>query len=219
MAIIFDSTSNGIITSGTTITFSHVAASGSGLFVAVYDYGGGPNPTATYDGVSMTHVLSFTHAGNIMHLYFLSNPSSGTHNIIVTRSGNLFAFAAISASYTVISSSQPDSSSTSTVTSSSMTASTTVVASNSWLLGISANINGSSYASYASNLTDRRKTTFTTNSDNIAFILSDSNSTVGTGSQSINYSGGGNAVLSTILISIAPGSTPGTNSNFLAFMM
>lgn len=87
--IAFDAASN-----GTTGTTSHTCAAGSSLIVTVKVTG--TVSSVTYNGVSMTMLRSqLSVAGDkYLYVYYLSNPSTGANNIVVTGGSILFMAAA-----------------------------------------------------------------------------------------------------------------------------
>lgn len=93
MAVTFDSSSNGSASSGTTVTVSHTVASGACLLVGVVSTDAGVTVSSvTYNGSALTAVSGATSsAGTITEHkhYIISNPSTGTNNIVVTMSGTI----------------------------------------------------------------------------------------------------------------------------------
>lgn len=104
MAITFDASANGntgVVTPETTLTFAHTVGSGSNRALFVFVAFATPT-SVTFNGVNMTLALSAsetysasTYPGS---LWFLPNPASGTHNVVVTLASSNF-FCAASASF------------------------------------------------------------------------------------------------------------------------
>jgi|GEM_PF-1800858 len=89
MALTFDSS-----TAGTSTTVSHTIGSGDNrvLFVAINQYFSTNTPTATYGGVSMTSIHSFTYHGgdpdnSKVIIFKLVAPTVGTANIVISGAG------------------------------------------------------------------------------------------------------------------------------------
>lgn len=221
MAIAFDSSAKGTITTGTSLTFAHTCT-GSNLILIAYFYGSGSGDTcsATYNGTSMTQFKTIVDSSNNKQFgFYLINPATGANNVVATF-GNSGQHGGVSGSYTgVKQSGQPDSSGSAdnSGVGTTVTVSTTVVASNCWVVS-GGFANGLSGITCTSNKTDRQYQSMS--STFVGLRLSDTNSTVATGSQSIiftiNQSG---QVISGISASIAPYVAPTVNTGaFLAFM-
>lgn len=129
--------------SATSDTWAFDVGSGANrvLYVGVFDGSGGSSLISgiTFNGVALTKIGGAQVSGDLWAtLWYLINPASGSHDIVVTASSAcpIYNFAAC---YTGASqSSQPDSSNTGTVpaaTADHITIATTVVAANSWLVG------------------------------------------------------------------------------------
>ncbi len=86
MAIALDTNSTGTTVGvSTTLTISHTVASGAGLVVAVQADAGVAPDSVTFNGVSLSlgrEVNGGLHAS----CWYIGNPASGTHDIIVTYS-------------------------------------------------------------------------------------------------------------------------------------
>lgn len=207
MAIAFD-TSN-ITALDSDKTLSHTC-SGSDRILLVYVHD--PNQgTLDYNGTSMTQLGSWA---NNNGLFYLINPDSGAHTItLTTAAASLMRI--ISASYTGVNQSGfPDSSATAS-TDSPATVNTTVVATNCWLIGTAASLSLGGGNTYSTNRTDKQSgyTNTTTNNNPIGF--SDSNGTVGTGSQSFIFTFN-NMVTTTakeLVVSMAPVAIANTSGN------
>lgn len=75
----------------TTITLSHVvAADATALFVLVSGWQANPTAAPTYNGVSMTAVGNSgnSNSNDIVYLYALAAPATGTHNISASFTGS-----------------------------------------------------------------------------------------------------------------------------------
>lgn len=141
--IAFDSSGGGLTTTLGNLTFSHTC-SGTDRILFVGCWGGQSGKTAgitgvTYNGVAMTEILSTVPTGPtvlIQKLFYLVNPSTGTNNVVVTRTGTGIYTWGHSVSYTGASQTGvPDASSVTTNTGTSITGTVTTVADNSWLVG------------------------------------------------------------------------------------
>lgn len=189
MAIAFNSkiegSSAGSVNSFT-LSFNNVA--GDFLFVTFCEDTGSPSQTGvTYNGVAMTALttISSPFANNKMG-WILKNPATGTHDIVASRTTTSAATIRLcAASYSgTDTATQPDSQNTFDVTASSGSATTTVVASNCWLIMSYENDAGTGNNVSAGANTLLRQA----NAGNGAVAILDSNGTVSTGAQSLNYS-------------------------------
>lgn len=201
MAIAYDAyTSGGVV--GTSLTVSHTCTGSDRFLVAGVLGNTEGNDTitgVTYAGVAMTKITKSPPVGSggrYLYLFHLTNPASGANDVVVSSSSSTF-MSTKNASYTGCSQSgQPDSSSTKEQASgTSFSIPTTVVASNCWLSSI-AQMDG------GGNLTAGAQTTIRSTADVVA--LSDSNGTVGTGSQAQNFSNTGGGKSWGVILSIAP---------------
>lgn len=177
----------------------------------------------TNDITGMTYnsaAMSFVDTGlqnidsSTVTLYLKTGPSTGTNNAVISSS-TAHIFRAAAASYTgAKQTSQPDSHAGTNGTVSggaTVNTSTTVVASNCWLYAITSNDQAEPTAV---GTTVRRGT-----SSGGGWGVFDSNGTVGTGSQAIQWSVVGTGVLySTAVCSFAPFVASSANGNFLPFM-
>jgi len=200
MAIAYDSSAKGTTTTSS-LTFAHTCSGTNRiLFVAARFYQTDKITGITYNGTAMTFINKRQdNAGNncYIYLYYLLNPDTGTNNVVVSASANPnIQMCAASASYTgVAQSGQPDSQTNKSSTSSTMTVTTTVVASNCWLFGATSNFRATSAS------------TGTTNRQQVAgdpFTISDSNGTVGTGSQSLVWTQSDSTISSQTIASFSP---------------
>ncbi len=108
MAIAFDAATdggyNGI--SSPSLTWAHTCTGSDRVLLVGFEGGSGFAAanlitSVTYNGVAMTPVVDMTHASFVHHiyLYILVNPDAGTHNVVLTASGN-FELIAGAVSYT-----------------------------------------------------------------------------------------------------------------------
>lgn len=213
MAITYDTSANGIAPGATSLTYSHtVTGSNPILFVGVFTATTADTVTGvTYNGVAMTRINTRANATSRAYLYVLPGCATGANNIVVTVSGAI-TIQGISLSYTGASQTgQPDSNATNQVTSNStLTTSTTVVASNCWLVSfMSLEVAGGAAAGTGTTL----RASQAANSS-----MGDSNGTVGTGSQSMQWNSNPGENLVVVMASFSPATAPAVNSSFLAFM-
>lgn len=101
MAIALDSTSSGQDAAGSTITIAHtISGSDRVLVLVVSSQDGVGTPSATYDSVAMTLLVTKNVAGQMASWTFaLVAPNTGTHNIVVTKD-NLTEYAGMAVSFT-----------------------------------------------------------------------------------------------------------------------
>lgn len=190
MAIAIDSTGEGSsVGSVNSLTLSFNNVGGDFMFVTFCEDTGSPSQSSvTYNGVGLTALttLSSPFANNKMG-WILKSPATGTNDIVATRTTTSTAIIRLCvATYSgTDTTTQPDSQNTFTVgPATSGSASTTVVASNCWLVMSYENDGGIGNNVSAGASTVLRQA----NIDNGAVAILDSNATVGTGSQSLNYS-------------------------------
>lgn len=198
---------------GTSPSWSHTCT-GSNRILIVY-VGAAADPVVsgiTYNSVAMTKFAETTYPGSGhqgFSAWYLINPASGSNTIAVTSSSDC---AGAAESYTgAKQSGQPDSfavNNNSTGTN-SLTTATTVVATDCWLIGGATDNQGT--GATAGTGTVRRA--FTAQGMNIG----DSGNAVGTGSQSLNWTMGGNFLFKGITASIAPYVTPTGPANLKSF--
>jgi hypothetical protein len=189
MAIAFVSKGGNFTNTGTITTLTWaVTVSGTDtmMFTTGRASNTGDNMTAAYNGDSMTKITGQSGSADRVFLFALVNPDAGTNNMVITKP----SFAAgqmdgSSACYSGVKQSLPlDASGTGTATSTSGSVSVTVVASNCWLVGgIRGNAGGAS--SDGSGTTSRSGGPVGDTSSQIC--ISDSNGTVGTGAQTLNW--------------------------------
>ena len=134
----FDAVSSGSANGVSSITISHVVGTGTDRILLVgastdpVDMT--PVPTATYNGVSMTAVPSGLVAAGINRAqwFYLLNPASGTHDIVISWTGGNSYIVAGGISFSGVSQSNPlgtaaTNSGTSTTASVDVTSSSTAV--------------------------------------------------------------------------------------------
>jgi hypothetical protein len=177
-AIAIDSAAAGAA-SGTPVTLAFTCTGTDLILFADFVYAASTSDMK-YNAVAMTVIQDQATAGvNGCQLFYLVAPSTGTNNIVETgQSGAIAATSYSGAAQT----GQPDSSAKNqAIAASSVTTSTTVVASNCWLVGAAGNAGGEMTAGTG---TTRRAF------DAGGNVIGDSNGTVSTGSQSLQFNGG-----------------------------
>lgn len=135
MAISFD-TATGSNNSGASIlTYSHTCTgSNLMLFVGIWNEDGDTNTGVTYNGVSMTLVGKHINQGStwFQYLYYLVSPTTGAHNVVISRSTSSGRLRGDSSSYAGVTVPSIDASNTGGSTSSPLTISLTTVLNNCW---------------------------------------------------------------------------------------
>lgn len=196
MAIAFDSYSEGAA-AGSVCTVSHTCA-GSNLILIVSARASPSTNTVTgvtYNGVAMTQIATITvDANDKEYLFYLLNPSTGTHDIVATQTGSNSVVTA--ASYTgAKQSGQPDNSGTNSGSGTTMTQTLTPVASNCWMVTF--------FDSTVSVVTQSTNTTLRGGSPStFSKTLGDTNGTIsGATSMSATHSSG---AWGTVGVTIAP---------------
>lgn len=195
MAIFFDSATGTNSVSGTTLTFAHTTA---GLFRMLFvgvngattAEGGDIITGVTYAGVSMTliakHAPVITGGAGVdrwQYMFRLINPTVGTNNVVVSRSGAGGYMEGMASSYKGVRQVAPYTSNTA-VSSSSVTSwsnSVTAVEPVSWLVGYSRAAGGNTQAGTG--------TTFRAGVGTQT-VMSDSGGGVNAGSRSLAYTCG-----------------------------
>ncbi len=211
MAIAFDKTGSANTVAGTTVTLSSFAATSDNSIAIIYLFKdtGDTVTGVTVNGNAATYVnkqnLTGTQWG---YIYYYLNPPTSAVNYVATSSASSYWDIAVSIYSGAKQSGQPDSNNTGSA-SPSVTLSTTVVASDCWL------------ASYARNTVSgvpAAGTGTTSRGTTSLFRYGDSNGTVGTGAQTMQYTAAAGTT-GGIIVSIAPSVAGGSvNSNFFAFM-
>ena len=220
MAISFDAKGGNFTNTNpiTTLTWSHTCTGSNRIiFVTGRASESSDDMTATYGGVSMTKVTTtLGAASDRIWLFVLHAPATGANNVVLTKpSFTAGQMDGSSASYTgALQTSTVDSFGNNTANSTTGTVSTTVVASNCWLVGgIRGNSGG---ASSDGTGTVTRSGAFIADTSSQTCI-SDSNGTVGTGSQSLNWNMP-SAIWYAVAASFEGTAAATSGKNFLAFM-
>lgn len=109
MAVAFDAASNGG-GNGTSITVSHTCT-GTDLCLVVFaavDAASDFGPAASYDGVSMGALVTEVTTGRYQAVFVLANPSTGTHDIVVSSLPGGGRQHVLAASFTGVDQSTPN---------------------------------------------------------------------------------------------------------------
>jgi hypothetical protein len=210
MAIARD-TSGGTGTAVNTGQTTSVAIAGANeiLFAVSYDEGGGTQTrTITYNGVSMTQLVTVlnTNAVENITIFYLANPATGTHNLISslgTSSYNILTYAA----YTGASNSAPTSYGSNTTTSATSLSVTGLSTANSnWFVGFAV----------ANTFVSGTNATSLVNTNSGYQVMFDSNGIASSGTAQV---GSGVAFnISMAVVSFGVAGAAANKSNFLAFM-
>lgn len=228
MAIAFDAAAGAKDNSGsvTSLSWTHTTSGSNRLLfvgVSITTNNATTITGVTYNGVSLTQFDTVTASPVTCAGFYLINPATGANTVQITLSGVLISnqqIGGVSQSYTGCQqSAQPDShshNSTSGTNPNPFTVSTTVVGANCWLVGAATEDQGAIAAGSAGSGTTYRGV--------VEFNMfgADSNATVGTGSQSLNWgrAGGINANVAGIVMSVTPfGAATITNASFLLKMI
>lgn len=207
MAIAFDAASGANTASNaSSINWNHTIA-GSDTVLFVFVETGNNSPTVTFNGVSMTQMLTDNTSGYYSYLFGLVAPSSGTHTVVVTLNSGTNVIVGSSASYTGMNQSlTPDSSNTGNAFGAgNVTLTTTVVGSNAWLImGAGGGVGTPMSAGSGTTMRDSQA-----NAVPIGDGLCDSNGTVGTGSQSLTILNS-SPIMSAVIVSMLPSSPSST---------
>lgn len=203
-AIAFDAVGAGNATA-TSVTFAHtVTGSNTILFVGVYSSGGDFVTGVTYAGTAMAQQNKVNDPnGNTDYIYMLVNPTTGTNNVVITRS-DIDALCGRSVSYTgAAQTGQPDAKNTgnSGATTAGITVNVTTVADNSWGVMFGNNNQAS---------IDSSSTNFTRRSAAFSIAIGDTNAPkTPAGSLSMTMTNGGtSAVWAANMITFAPVAAP-----------
>ena len=137
--ITYDNSADGGNNSGSTasLTYSYTVGSGANRLLVVNligDTTADDISSVTYGGTALTLVRKVhVPANNWQYLYYLLNPSSGSHNIVITAGSSHYLISQAASWYNVKQSAQPDASTTNTAAAAvtSVTTSLTTVASGS----------------------------------------------------------------------------------------
>jgi hypothetical protein len=192
-------TKGGLFSTGSPYTLAHTCGSGADRLLIVGGFASNADliTGASYNGVPMTLIDKRQGGGGtdrIIYLWYLLNPATGTHNVVVTGTPDAWCFFAIDYDG-VKQSGQPDGSANNvSAGTTSLTASWTVTAANSWGLAFSREgVAGTLGWTGATNVMD---------GDSIH--LGDTNGSMGTGSQSITATMPTSSIKSLIAVSFAP---------------
>ena len=169
-AIATDAFNGQTYTTATSITYSHtISGSDTILFVSTAVYPTAAS-TATYNGTSMTQIGSTVNSADNMGqaLFYLVAPTTGTNNVVVTRSGGSY-ISSLSQSYTGASQTgQPDASNSGTGSVGSspwqFTATVTSTQDNCWAVVV-ARDTGDGVITFISGGTQRSNSVFTQGGD------------------------------------------------------
>lgn len=217
MAIALDSSSKNGTTwgSGTSLSWSHTCSGTDRvLLVMSYVYNGtaASATSITYNGVALTKadgVASTLESNNqYVELWYLVAPATGANTITINYSASVSNSSGDAISFTGVDQSNPIDSHAASATASTVTSysqATTVVASNCWLAGTIATRNGPATAGAGTTLRQSNSGTYQVNGD--------SNTTVSTGSQALNWNFSSSAVAGAVTVSIQPPqAAPATSS-------
>lgn len=186
----------------TPVSWNHTCT-GSNLYLLVGVYlisGNGTTASVTYNGVSMTQLVTDGTSNFEVFIFGLANPATGTHSIQVSSNQVGGTILAIGASYTgAAQTGQPDSFGSHFVnTVGTITASSTVVAANCWVASFACEDGGTTVSASTGVAIVRKQD----GSDLVNW--GDSNGTVATGSYSTTWTQNANASFSNLQVSIAP---------------
>lgn len=172
--IAFDNTTSGGSSAGTSHTFSHVVSTGANPYLCVgimIESASDLVSGVTYNGVTMTQVATLSNGSSSrIYLYALGNPSSGTNDVVITKSSTTSYPIAWSITGAQSSSTVDSSATNGFTTTTSLTTSTTTVADNSWLVMMGRNEGGSPWMAAGTGTTLRQ------NNTNNSIAMFDSNS-------------------------------------------
>ncbi len=185
--------------SATSATWAHTVTGSDTLLIVGINRGQDLDDvtSVTYNGVAMTQLGKVDTGSSFMYLYGLVAAATGANNIVVnwTNSGTVYCAAA---SYTGVSQTGlPDSAHADSGNSGTLTGTTTVVAANCWLVGFQRNESGTPLTAGAGTVVRKAVT------GNTYIAVIDSNTTVGTGSQSLITTSGSNQ-WGSVIASVAP---------------
>lgn len=204
MTIAFDAVGGtGWVVNPNPVTFSHTCSGSNRILFLIIAGSSGSQPASapTYNGVAMTQIGTEQEiSGMRTSIWYLVNPAEGTNTVSVTHGGG--SGAIVTASYTGASQTGvPDSVGFNAGIVSSLTVTTTVVAENCWLWGGFNDIGGTITA--GSGTTERHSVI----GGDYEVSVTDSNGTVGTGSQSQTASD--TAIVQGWAVSFAPAAEGG----------
>jgi hypothetical protein len=203
VAIAFDVATDGLSTTGTTLSWSHTCT-GSNLCLIVATVGDLTTDKitgVTYNGVAMTKLASVqTPVDRWLTLWGLVNPASGAHTVTVTASSSTFMEGG-SASYIGVGSIEGNIAQTNTATagSASVTGTITTSAANCWTVAGFRNDDGAASAGAG--------TTLRGNFGDTALAIMDSNAALAAGSHTLTANEVNNPSWAVIIASLAPSGT------------
>lgn len=174
--------------STTNAIFTQAYTNAGNMITVEVPYNDGSLPSfVTFNGINLTNIII---GGANSQFWYLANPFVGTANVVITRSvgGQMLVDFA---SYAGCSSAQPDASNKVTITTGKiLTITINVVRPNCWLLGTAFGSGTTgNLTAFTSNKTDRETNTYIAGAFTAIQTFCDSNGTVGTGSQSITWTG------------------------------
>ena len=184
--------------------YTHVIGAGAGNFLIVGHISQTSLgvQTVTYGaGQAMTQIDVQANPGNnlAVSLWYLVNPAQGSHTIQFGEFNSGYCTEAFSISY--FGAGGLDSTNKGNANANNITVSTTVVKSNCWLVGVAGG-RSNPISTASSNVTDRQSGVINAPAGGVG-VISDSNATVGTGSQSIAFTDDGTNIAA-VIASIFP---------------
>lgn len=207
MAIAYDSA--GWNNSGTPNTSAvNVTASGSDRKALIFCWGAGAGtPTVGGSSTGVTEITRITiTSGQVVRVYYYDNPPTSSTSYSITDTGSYPEIHVIT--YTGCATGAADSYNSKTGDT-ALDLTTTVINSNCWLVSGARDYTDGDIA--ASTGTTQRNA-------GAGIKTGDSNGTVGTGSQTMNWSNVGSGSTGGVIVSIKPVGGATVNSNFFAFM-
>lgn len=144
-AIGLDTSTSGIVGVGnTTIIVPHTCTGSNLLLCSGLLTGATNSPSATYNGVPMTTLLTTSNNGYGSYLAYLLNPPVGLHDVVWTLGVGTSLLDVANASYTGVQQSGiPDASNTTTTTGVTNSTSVVPIADNCWIVGFGTGSAGS----------------------------------------------------------------------------
>lgn len=204
MAIAFENTVSAYTGSGTSVTVAH-AAGASGRKAILVILSTLATPTAvTVDGVAATAVRATLFTVIAGSIYYFDSPPSGSVNYVATQAATDEIEIGVLI-YSGMATGGADSSADNIVVDTTLTVTTTVVASGCWLTGLS--ISSGSLPAAGTGTTVRTGATDT------RIVGADSNATVGTGSQSLQFTTTPASAIRGVIASFTTGATVDTAKN------
>ncbi len=148
MAIAFDASSFATTSGAASTSVSHTCTGSNRILIAFVRDDSSSTTAVTYNGVSMTSIVSVTPSAHQLTAYYLVAPATGANTLSVTRSSSTANFSVLGLSYTgAAQTGQPDASNTNSPASPGAV-SVTPVATGSWgVAGATGNANNSTYSS------------------------------------------------------------------------